>query len=121
MAQSAAGGHAVPFKAGALGTIEAALLFQLLRREGRVMIADARQLLESERLPASAEPGKLGWGSLLVTVVRIALMGNLPFSRASKRARSAEAGARPDERARARERRDADGSGSAAEPPRSDP
>lgn len=89
MTQSAAGGHEVPLEAGVLGTIEAALLYKLLLRDGSVALADVRELVETERLPASAVPGKLGLGSLLATTVTLALMGNVPGSRASKRARDA--------------------------------
>ena len=66
-----------------LGTIEAALLYQLLLRDGAVALADVRELVETERLPASAVPGKLGWGSLLATVATLAVMGNSPGSRAT--------------------------------------
>jgi hypothetical protein len=90
MIQSAAGGHPVPFKAAALGTIEAALLFQLLRQGDGIPLADAGELLRTERLPDRVPLQKLGWGSLVITVVRLAVMGNVPFLRAPQRARRAE-------------------------------
>jgi Peroxidase, family 2 len=91
MIQSAAGGHSAQLKAAVLGTVEAALLFQLLRQGQGIPLADARAFLERERLPACVPLRKLGWGSLLVTVVQLAVMGNVPFLRASKRAREAAA------------------------------
>jgi Peroxidase, family 2 len=90
MIQSAASGHPVPFKAAALGTIEAALLFQLLRQGDGIPLADAEELLRTERLPYRVPLQKLGWGSLVITVVRLAVMGNVPFLRAPQRARRAE-------------------------------
>lgn len=89
MAQSAAGGHAVPFKAGVLGTFEAALLYQVLRGSEGIATPDARELVESERVPARVAPRKVGWGSLLITAARIAVVGSWPFSRAARRARDA--------------------------------
>jgi hypothetical protein len=89
MAQSAAGGHAVPLKAGVIGTFEAALLYQVLRRSHALDVADARELLESERVPANVAPRRVHVGSLLLTTLRLAVMGNWPFSRAAKRARDA--------------------------------
>ncbi len=84
--QSSAGGHNVPFKAGILGTFEAALLYQVLRGSGAVAITDARELLGSERIPADHRPRDIGWGALLLTSARIAVMGRSPFSAARRRA-----------------------------------
>ncbi|MEP7122450.1 MAG: hypothetical protein ABJE95_16130 [Byssovorax sp.] len=86
MAQSAAGGHSVPIKAGLLGTFEAALLYQLLRGRDTVGVTEAREFLGSEHVPADLERRQIGWGALLLTAVRLAIMGNSPFSAAKKRA-----------------------------------
>jgi peroxidase family protein len=88
MAQSAAGGHTVPFKAGVLGTFEAALLYQVLRGSGAVAITEAREFLGTEHVPAEATPRDIGWGSLVLTAARLAVMGNSPFSAANRRARA---------------------------------
>lgn len=85
MKQSAAGGHTVPFKAGVLGTFEAALLYQVLRGNGAVAITEAREFLGSERIPTDHTPHDIGWGSLLLTTARLALLGNSPFSAAKRR------------------------------------
>jgi len=86
MAQSAAGGHSVPLKAGVLGTFEAALLYQVLRGSGAVAVTEAREFLGSEHVPADLARRDIGWGSLVLTAARLALMGNAPFSAAKRRA-----------------------------------
>ena len=95
MAQSAAGGHSVPFKAGVLGTFEAALLYQVLRANGVVAITEAREFLGSEHIPADLAPRDIGWGSLALTAARLAVMGNSPFSAAKRRARELAASPAP--------------------------
>jgi len=87
MAQSASGGHAVPFKAGVIGTLEAALLFVVLSRNGVIAVEDAVEFLEHERLPASFSPREVGWGEVLKTAVEMGVMGNVPLFEAAKRAR----------------------------------
>jgi hypothetical protein len=89
MAQSAAGGHVVPLKAGILGTLEAALLFLLVSREGTLAVAELRDFLENERFTRRRAPGALGWGVVIMTAARLAVMGNLPFTHAAVRAREA--------------------------------
>ncbi len=89
MAQSAAGGHHVPLKAGVLGVLEAALLFQVFRTREAIQLPDAEELLEKERIPADVKPRRLGLGALLLTAGKVAVMGNVPFSRAAVRAREA--------------------------------
>jgi Peroxidase, family 2 len=86
MKQSAAGGHRVPLKAGILGTFEAALLYQVLRGGDAVAVPSAREFLGSERVPADHRPRKIGWGTLLLTSARIAVMANSPFAAARQRA-----------------------------------
>ncbi len=89
IAQSAADGHGVPLKAEMIGTFEAALLYQLLQRDGVVALADARDFFANERAPAHAARGALGWVPLLFTAARLIVMGSVPFSRAATRARKA--------------------------------
>lgn len=84
--QSAAGGHTVPFKAGVIGTFEAALLYQVLRGSGAVAITDATEFLGSEQIPVDVAPRGIGWGAVVLTAAKIALLGNGPFSSAKKRA-----------------------------------
>jgi hypothetical protein len=86
MAQSAQGGHKVPLKAGVLGTLEAALLYQVLRGSWTVSITDARELLGTERLPAVRMPRAIGWRALTATAAKLAILGNSPFSAAKRRA-----------------------------------
>jgi hypothetical protein len=95
MAQSAAGGHSVPLKAGVIGTFEAALLYQVLRGSGAVAVTEAREFLGSEHVPADLARRDIGWGSLVITAARLALMGNSPFSAAKKRADELAAGPAP--------------------------
>ncbi len=91
MIQSAAGRGRVPRRAGVLGTIEAALLFQLLRRGEGIPNADAREFLEHERIPAGVPLRELGFGSLLVTIVQLAVLGNVRAFAVTRRARNAAA------------------------------
>ena len=91
MAQSSAHGHKVPLKAGVLGTFEAALLYEVFHGEDGIALADAKELFEQERVPVSVPPHKVGVGSLLLATAKIALMGNLPFTSAARRARQAAA------------------------------
>jgi hypothetical protein len=91
--QSGEGGHRVPLKAAVLGTFEAALLYQVLRGSGAVALTEAREFLGSERVPASVGSRGIGWGTLLLTAVRIAILGNAPFSLAKQRAADAAAAA----------------------------
>jgi hypothetical protein len=86
MAQSAQGGRTVPFKAGVIGTFEAALLYQVLRGSGAVAITDAQEFLGTERIPAALTPRDVGWVSLVLAAARIAVLGNAPFSEAKRRA-----------------------------------
>jgi hypothetical protein len=95
LAQSAKGGHTVPFKAGVLGTFEAALLYQVLRGSGAVAVTDAEEFLGSERVPADLTPRNVGWGSVLLAAARIAVLGNAPFSEAKRRAREVAASGAP--------------------------
>lgn len=95
MAQSAAGGHSVPLKASVLGTFEAALLYQVLRGSGAVAVTEAREFLGSEHVPADLARRDIGWGSLVLTAARLALMGNSPFSAARRRADELAAGPAP--------------------------
>jgi len=95
MAQSAQGGHMVPLKAGVLGTIEAALLYQVLRGSWTVAITDAREFLGSERLPARRPGRGIGWGKLTVTAAKLAVLGLSPFSEAKRRARDLAASPAP--------------------------
>jgi Peroxidase, family 2 len=86
MAQSREGGHRVPLKAAALGTLEAALVYLVLGRDGGVAIADAREFFQHERIPASVEAQRIGWGTILRAAVQVAVMGNLPSHQAAQRA-----------------------------------
>ena len=96
MAQSAQDGHKVPFKAGVLGTLEAALLYQVLRGSWTVAINDAREFLGTERLPARGAPARaIGWRALTLTAAKIAVMGASPFSEAKRRAREMAAAPAP--------------------------
>lgn len=87
MAQSREGGHQVPFKAGVLGTLEAAILYVVLAKHGALAVADAREFLLNERIPEGVAPKKIGWGTVLGAAARMAVMGNVPWSRAARRAR----------------------------------
>jgi hypothetical protein len=87
MTQSAADGHGVPFKASVLGTVEAAVLYVLLRRDGAIALSDLRDFFENERVPARRGPGALGWGRVLITAAQLVVMGNVPFFRTAERAR----------------------------------
>lgn len=91
MAQSSAHGHKVPLKAGVLGTLEAALLYEVFHGEDGIALADAKELFEKERVPVNLPAHKVGLGSLLLATAKIAVMGNLPFSPAARRARQAAA------------------------------
>jgi peroxidase family protein len=95
MKQCSAGGHNVPLKAGVLGTFEAALLYQVLRGNGAVAITEARELLGSERIPVDHTPHAIGWGELLLTTVKLAVLGNSPFSAAKRRADELSASSAP--------------------------
>jgi len=89
MAQAAAGGHEVPFKAAVLGTLEAALLYEVLHRDDSIALGDLREFLVKERIPASVLPRKLGLSSILLTTFVLAVTGNIPLFRAARRAREA--------------------------------
>ncbi len=95
MAQSAQDGHPVPFKAGVLGTLEAALLYQVLRGSWNVSITDAREFLGKERLPGRYTPKAIGWGALTFTTARLAILGVSPFSEAKRRANERAASSAP--------------------------
>lgn len=89
MAQSAEDGHAVPVKAGVLGTLEAALLFKVLSRGGVIAIPDLVEFLRDERIPAHLAPRPIGLPEIAKTATEIAVMGNVPVCEAAKRARKA--------------------------------
>jgi hypothetical protein len=86
IAQSSAGGRSVSIKAKALGLFEAAILYQVLRRDGEIEIPEAREFLGKEQLPAAFVRKEIGWGVLLATAAKLVAMGNSPFSAAKRRA-----------------------------------
>jgi hypothetical protein len=89
MAQSAQSGHAVPLKARLLGTLEAALLYLVLARNGVIALSDLVEFLQNEQIPEHFLPKKVGWGAILRSAIAIAVTGNVPFFDAAKRARKA--------------------------------
>lgn len=89
MEQSAARGRAPSIKAGILGSLEAALLFLVLSRDGVIAVEDAVEFLENERLPEHLAPRPIGWGTILATTAAMAATGNVPVFAAAKRARAA--------------------------------
>jgi hypothetical protein len=91
VAQSSGGVRDVPLKAELLGTLEAALLYQVLGQGGNVAVSDAVTLLREERIPRHISPRPIGIGALLATAAAIAVMGNVPTTRAAQRAREAAA------------------------------
>jgi hypothetical protein len=91
VAQSRQGGHRVPLRAGVLGTLEAALLYLVLAKHGALAITDARALFGEERIPEGVVPRPIGWGAVLGTAACVAVMGNLPWGRAARRAKEARA------------------------------
>lgn len=93
MKQSAGDGHSVPLKAALLGTFEAALLYQVLRGSGAVALTEAREFLGAERVPSEVGGRAIGWSTLLLTAVKIAVLGNAPFSPAKRRAEDLAASA----------------------------
>jgi hypothetical protein len=95
IAQSSAGGHSVSVKASVLGLFEAAILYQVLRRDDAVAVPEAREFLGKEQLPTSFVRKDIGWGVLLVTAAQLVVMGNSPFSRAKQRARELAAAPAP--------------------------
>lgn len=90
VAQSSADGHGVSLKANALGTIETALLYKVLSRDGKVAIPDLIEFLQDERIPAHLTPQKLGHAALLGTAAVVTVLGNVPACEAAKRAHKAE-------------------------------
>ncbi len=89
LAQSGADGHHVPSKAAAIGTIEAAILFKVLARDGAIAIPDLVELFVEERLPAHLVPRPISITDVNVTAAEIALTGNVPGCAAARRAQEA--------------------------------
>lgn len=87
VAQSAAGSQRVSFKAQVLGTLEAALLFAVLSRDGVIALADLAAFLRDERIPEHLKPQRVGRGLLVRTAAAMAVIGNVPTFSAAKRAR----------------------------------
>ena len=85
--QSRADGHMIPIKAAVLGTLEAALLYLVLGRDGGIALADAMDFFAHERIPEHLAPHPIGLGEILLAAFRLAVEGNLPFFEAARRAR----------------------------------
>jgi Peroxidase, family 2 len=91
MVQSASAGRKVSLKAGVLGTMEAALLFEVLSRDGAIAIPDLIDFLQDERIPEHFTPRPVNRLGLFRTAALIALKGNVPLFDTAKRARKAAA------------------------------
>lgn len=87
VAQSASGAQRVSLKAQVLGTMEAALLFAVLSRDGAIALSDLATFLRDERIPEHLKPQRVGHGLLVRTAAAMAVLGNLPTFSAAKRAR----------------------------------
>ncbi len=81
------GTERVSFKAKVLGTLETALLFAVLSRDGVIALPDLVAFLRDERIPEHLTPQKVGRTLLVGTAAAIAVMGHVPGFSAKKRAR----------------------------------
>jgi len=89
MQQSAQGGHAVPGKAGFVGTVEASLLYCVLSRGEGISLADAREFLLTERVPSGLQGHDISLAKVASLAISIAVRGNLPVCDAARRAKDA--------------------------------
>jgi hypothetical protein len=70
-----------------LGTLEAALLYLVLGRDGGIALADAMEFFAHEKIPEHLAPRPIGAGEIALAALRLAAEGNLPFFEAARRAR----------------------------------
>ena len=90
LAQTAASGKPASLKAGVLGTLEAALLFLVLERDGVIALADAMSFLQDEHIPEHLAPRAIGPATIAATAALMAVEGNVPVFEAAKRAAEVE-------------------------------
>lgn len=90
LAQTAASGKPASLKAGVLGTLEAALLFLVLERDGVIALADAVSFLQDEHIPEHLAPRAIGPATIAATAALMAVEGNVPIFEAAKRAAQVE-------------------------------